>query len=465
MHRFEWFAARLVVVAAFGSPGCAKAPPRSDFTAPSSSSTPLAPQPESAAELSRRADVELASVRPDDVQELVSLLDAPNPYLRAGALRLLEPHAARLTTAALRGVVARLVDPDPIVAKECLAYQGSRRANVGQGMMLVAAECAHNHRVAISTLAAAVLADADASALSSASVAALASNRNLLSELDLLVNSRQKQLTAPLQRALVEAEKSEKTTELDAALSLLSFGTIGGGEPRTLDALARISERPERTRALSALCVWLALSYPGAGEPLSEHAIQGYARLAGSIRVPCLPDSHCAEQYEVLAHARRLRAAAAPLLPQLVTALGSQDEFLRSSVLMVLSNMGQSARPAVPKIVAMLGGKAPPDDVAGHGLVPLLEVLGAASPAPASVTPAIVTAVRRHASLVEEAAAVLVTLHATLNASQRSVLRRAFDEACSDAGSIANFSFSRDERCYLTGENLKKLRVLQPQSG
>ena len=185
------------------------------------------------AEASGRADVELASVQADDVQELVSFLEDPNPYLRAGALKMITPHAARLSADGVRRVVDRLGDAQPIVARECIRYESSKRAVMGQGMMYLAAQCASNHRVTISGLAAAVLAQVPAPALASASVLASSERKNLLSELEPLVRSRQSELTLPLESVLVSAEHAGRGAEVDAALSLLAHGTLGAGRPET----------------------------------------------------------------------------------------------------------------------------------------------------------------------------------------------------------------------------------------
>lgn len=71
----------------------------------------------------------------------------------------------------------------------------------------------------------------------------------------------------------------------------------------------------------------------------------------------------------------------------------------------------------------------------------------------------------QHPSSTRCPAAVLVTLKASLRGSDRCVLRRAYDEACADAGSIANFSFGRDERCFDASEDLKKLKALPADKG
>jgi hypothetical protein len=161
---------------------------------------------------------------------------------------------------------------------QCLGYESSRRAAPGQGMMFVAAECAHNHPVTISGLAAAVLAKTDPGALAKASVVAVAADRNLISELEPLVRSRETGLTAPLERVLVDAEKGVRSAEVDAALALLANAKVGVGATETIGALARIEERSDNARALQALCVSLTLTYPGAGQELSARASAGYTR-------------------------------------------------------------------------------------------------------------------------------------------------------------------------------------------
>lgn len=445
--------------------GCAKGPRHSEPGASSGSVVVAdAGHEATATELYRQADDTLASVSPGDVQATVSYLDHPNPYVRAGALTRLSPHAPLLSTAAVRRVVQRLVDPAPLIAKQCLSYASSRRAVVGQGMMFIAAECAHNHHVTMSGLAAAVLAKAEASALASASVVALAAHRNLISELERLVRSRETELTPALQSVLVAAERSNRTAEVDAALALLANGTVGGGTPETIGALARIEERSDNARKLNALCVSLTLSYPSANKSLSPRASSGYAQLGDALRGTCPQGSPCPTPPDVLVAARRMRAAAAPLLPALVSVLDSEDESLRNSALFALTSMGEAARPAIPKIRSLLTQNASPDDVDGYDMTYLLDVIGAARPAPQSVTSAIMSAVRRYPGLFDEAAAVLVTLKANLRVSDRRILRRAYDEACADAGSIANFSFARDERCFVASENLMQLKVLPAES-
>jgi hypothetical protein len=157
-----------------------------------------------------------------------------------------------------------------------------------------------------------------------------------------------------------------------------------------------------------------------------------------------------------------MRAAAAPLLPELVSLVEGDNALLRDSALSVLANMGTAARPALPKIRSLLTRKGPSEDRYGDDLDRPLDVIAAARPSAGSVMPAIIAAVRRYPDLFDKAAAVLVTLEAKLPVSARAVLRRGFDEVCADAGSIAYFSFSRDERCFVAAENLKKLGVLRP---
>jgi hypothetical protein len=333
---------------------------------------------------------------------------------------------------------------------------------MGQGMMFVAAECAYNHRVSIPALAASVIERAEPNALSRASVLALSKNRNLLGRLEPVVLSRAAELTAPLEGALVAAESRGRDAEIDAALALLARGTLGAGRPQTFAALDRIANGPHAARALNALCVSLSLGYPGVSGTLSDAANEAYAKVRSLLLSPCEEGPSCVPRWEVLSALRQMRAAAAPLLPDLVSLLDEADEDAEARIpmLMVLAKMGETARPAIPKVRSLLLRKPAAGDVEDSSQAYLLDVVGAARPAPESVTPAIMTAVRRHPRLYDEAAAVLVTLKARLKPGQRAVFRRNFVDACADAGSIANFSFSRDERCFLASQNLKKLKVL-----
>jgi len=133
-------------------------PPTSDSASPPAAN----PSRPSAKELSDQAEETLATIPPNDVPRLLRALESPNRYLRAGALTRLAEHAPALSREALRAVVALSNDYDRVTSGVCLQFESSRVFR-GQGMMLVAAECAHGHTETVSARANAVLLRAEPS--------------------------------------------------------------------------------------------------------------------------------------------------------------------------------------------------------------------------------------------------------------------------------------------------------------
>src|SRR5690606_6688297 len=129
------------------------------------SAAPVVSAEPSARELSQAASARLSELPAGDVSALVVLLGESNRYLRAGALSQLVRHAPRLSRQQLRVVVELLGDSARVTSGSCLGYDSNRRAVMGQGQMLHAAQCARYHSDTVRERALAVLQAADTASM------------------------------------------------------------------------------------------------------------------------------------------------------------------------------------------------------------------------------------------------------------------------------------------------------------
>lgn len=127
--------------------------------------------------------------------------------------------------------------------------------------------------------------------------------------------------------------------------------------------------------------------------------------------------------------------------------------------MIALGGLGEKAKPAVPRLVEWLNRRltAPAEDTFEVGAA--LESLAAIGARSMAARRAICLAVRNNPYHLEAGAAALAVMKLPLLASEKSVLRRAYREACSDAGSVAYFSLSRDERCDSSAKYLESMGV------
>jgi hypothetical protein len=414
-------------------------------------STPIA--------LSRDADEELNEVRADDAGALAALLDSPNSSVRAGALRRLKGKARALSEGAVTRTVELLNDNARVTAPHCLGYEANRGVPMGQGMMLSAAECAHSHTTTVSELAKAVLAHAEPKLLGPACVRVLAKDPHVADPLRELVRARGVELSRPLQRALVVAQHKRQIGEADAAVQLLAQVAVGSAEPDAVENLKRLAARPRADYALRATTVLLTLVYEKPPAKPSKWAEQAYDRLRAELRrdpeAPCSLQSGCVPVANVLLELRAMREAAAPLVPELVAILDNPDPWARIGSLLVLKEIGKKAEPALPKLVHLLKRKRELHDEEDVGTLVL--VLGALRSKSGAARQALVSTAKRYPSYFEEVAQALAAIGAALPPAERRTLRSVYEEQCADAGSVANFSYSRDERCAKAARDLKQL--------
>jgi hypothetical protein len=150
-----------------------------------------------------------------------------------------------------------------------------------------------------------------------------------------------------------------------------------------------------------------------------------------------------------------MREAAAPLVPELVAILDNPDPWARIGSLLVLKEIGKKAEPALPKLVHLLKRKRELHDEEDVGTLVL--VLGALRSKSGAARQALVSTAKRYPSYFEEVAQALAVIGAALPPAERRTLRSVYEEQCADAGSVANFSYSRDERCAKAARDLKQL--------
>ena len=416
------------------------------------------PQSGNAVELSREADELFATMARDDTKALSELLESPNRYLRAGALVRLRARASRLSAESLERLVALLNDFGRITDGECLKYQGVEPR--GQGLMYFAADCSHNHTHVVSERAREVLLEVDAPLLGKALVPAFARDPNLADLLFTLVGARAKELARPLQDELVRAERRGRVGESDAAVRLLAHVELGSGEPGALEVLLQLTRQRPKLHAVRAKCVVLALAYEDVRSKPPQWVEEAYADLRAELtRAPtpaCALDAECVSVQDVLIEIRAMRESAAPLLPEVVRLLDSDDEWLS---LLVLAQLGEKARPAVPQVLRLLTRKPVAPDDSGADVPPLLEVIAAARPPAARVQRPILATLRTYPTHLREVARTFAELGVRLNPSDRRFVHQAYVEQCADAGSIANFSFTHEDQCGELAADLKKIGI------
>jgi hypothetical protein len=420
------------------------------------------PQTDHAAELSQEAEERFATMAPDDTKTLSELLESPNRYLRAGALVRLRERPAALSANACERVIALLNDFGRITGGACLKYQGGS-APMGQGLMYAAADCSRNHTQVVSELALEVLIKVDSALLGAALVPAFARDPHLAESLRTLVSARAKELARPLQDELVRAERRGRLGESDAAVRLLAHVELGSGEPEAIEVLKRVARQRHGLHAVRATSVVLALAYKDVRSKPPQWVEEAYAALRAELtrdpKLSCVLDAGCVPVQNVLIEIRAMRESAAPLLPELVRILDSDDEWFRHGSLLVLAGMGERALPALPQVLKLLTRKRlAPDDSDGD-VSDLLEVIAAARPVAARVRRPILSTLRTYPAHLREVARTFARLAVRLSPSERRFFRQAYIEECADAGSVANFSFTRDEQCAKVAADLKKIGI------
>jgi len=432
--------------------------------ATASSPAPAPSSPPNAAELSQAAEVRLAKISPKNVGPLMALLDNPNPYLRAGALSRLAKHGPKLSRRYLEAVVESLNDHARVTSGSCLGYGSIRRAVMGQGQMLLAAECNRYHTNTVGERAVAVLESADATLLAPELVEALSKQPGLGQYCVALVDSRPRQFSLPLQRELVESVRAAELAERDAALLLLQRVELGTVDLASIDTLTQLSHSRDEVLALRAGAVLLILLHDSGATVEPNHGAEATRQalrraLGRDPREVCRLSQGCASASFALGLLQNMREAAAPLLPEVVSLLDSDEEFVRIRALMVLGAMREKARPAVPKLIALLNRRRGAPIEESGDVTATLESLAAIRSTSTKARRAIVRAAEAESYHLEAAAAALAAMRLPVPPRERSVLRRAYENDCRDAGAIANFSFSRDDRCGRAAESLKTVDV------
>lgn len=474
-RRTRWFVWVALVVSS-GALACSKraasdseaaplvsAPPMDDTAPvmdPGAAHAPALPATEeNAAELSARAEARLAELAPNDKAALIALLDDPNRYLRAGALDRLRDRPAALSGDALERTVELLNDPAPLTSRACPQAESSAP---GRGSTYLAADCSGNPPRRVADHAHDALLRVKPGALAAACVRVFARTPYLAEPLEALVTARRAELARPLQQALVRAERAGRLGEVDAALQLLAHLELGAGEPAAVQVLQRLAKQHRPLHALRAKVRLLALTHDAAIRRLPAWAESTYDELRALLqrdpKRPCALDQGCIPIANALVELRPLREAAAPLVPELTRLLDSDDAWLRDSSLRLLEKLGEKARPAVPKVVALLG-RSRPETEEPKDIDVLLDVLAAARQPSSNVRRAVVATVRRHPTFLGSAVAALVRLGLRPTGSERAPFQSAFAQTCTGANSVASDGAPRDDRCDKLAADLKKLGV------
>jgi hypothetical protein len=401
------------------------------------------------------ARVAAESADADYRKKLVALLSQESVYARHEALLRFDAQPELVTLDLTGALVALLADTRPVYPRDCLGADEKYASSMGQGEIYDAAQCIR-YRATTNARAAEHLVsrlpptpellgrllDAGAKLPAQArELVDLDAPRGTPSDpLQRILKAWKFVPAEPFLARLAAATTAPQRLELLGLMLRIHDAGRAATAPAPLPAL--LADADVRTSARAAL-VTLLLTARDDASPTRKKAIEVLVR---ALSLPDTPDQNLGEA--VAADVSAVGVEAVPLLKVLTQRLDGRPAY-RGWTLTALAGLGPAAAPALPVLLKRLA-RADGNDVAD-----VLDAIAALGPAGRSASHAIVDALGTGDSALEPVAATLDAVQASVTAEDWKRLATRYTKDCSEAGAIAFFSLSRDDRCARVEQHLK----------